>query len=124
MAYDNKEAHRRRVQSGYRNRVQRRRDEVVAQFWHDQGGRCYLCEEPIAQEAAVLDHDHRCCPLDSFCAYCVRGLCHVACNLAIGKVRDDPDRMERIARNLRTVLADVDVRLTSKPVQAALEATA
>ena len=121
MSYRGQEAHRRRVVNGYRNPVQRARDAVVARLWAEQNGLCYLCEEPMALAAASLDHDHRCCPLDSFCAYCVRGLCHVACNHAIGKARDDPDRLECIARNLRSVIADVDARMTSKPEQVVLD---
>lgn len=26
-----------------------------------QGGRCYLCGDPLAYDEVVIDHDHRCC---------------------------------------------------------------
>ncbi|SRR6266705_621339 len=73
-----------------------------------QGGNCYLCEEPLDPEAprgVHVDHDHECCQGSRSCGKCIRGAaCHY-CNAGIGHFRDNPDRMERAARNLRAANA-------------------
>lgn len=109
-----------RQRTGYRNAKDRQRAQLVAELWQAQGGRCYLCSEPVVQDEAVLEHDHRCCPPAYFCQYCIRGVGHPACNQVIGYGRDNPDRLEVIARNLRAKLAEMDERLASKPQQAKL----
>src|SRR6266536_2101312 len=40
---------------GGRSPLQRRRDEAVARLWHEQDGRCYLCERPVPLEGVQLD---------------------------------------------------------------------
>lgn len=97
-----------------------RKREIVARLWSEQGGLCYLCEEPVLLEDAMLEHDHRCCPLGKFCRLCTRGASHQECNKVAGHGGDDPDRLERIARNLRVKLAEIGERLASKPEQVLL----
>jgi hypothetical protein len=106
---------------GYREPRTHERDRVIAVHWHSQGGCCYLCGEPLLLEEAILEHDHRCCPNGKWCSYCVRGAAHPSCNAAIGMVLDDPGRLETIARNLRTKLAEMDDRLAAKPQQLTLD---
>ena len=86
-------------------------------MWDAQGGQCYLCGDQLSREATVVDHDHDCCPPKKSCAFCRRGLaCHL-CNTSIGLQHDDPDRLVRIAANLRAALATVAQRQTVRPVQ-------
>lgn len=106
---------------GYREPAIHERDRVIAAYWHSQGKCCYLCEEPLLLEEAILEHDHRCCPNAKWCSYCVRGAAHPNCNAAIGLAGDDPDRLEALARNLRTKLAEIDDRLAAKPQQFTLD---
>jgi hypothetical protein len=108
---------KRRQRPGGKTPRERKRDEIIAILWTEQGGLCYLCEEAVTLEDAVLEHDHRCCPLGQFCSFCIRGAAHGECNKAIGHAADDPDRLERIARNLRAKLAEVDDQLKGKPEQ-------
>lgn len=55
---------------------------------HD--GLCHVC---LAAPAVVIDHDHACCPRESSCGECVRGvLCH-PCNKGLGFFRDDLRRL-------------------------------
>lgn len=88
----------------------------------EQQGLCYLCRDPLPDDPHFLaiDHDHRCCPAKKSCAYCRRGLtCH-SCNLVIGHVRDNPERLRRIAGNLEVALTAAAQRIASKPSQASL----
>ena len=95
-----------------------------AAAWQSQGGLCYLCEEPLAEDRSqvAVDHDHSCCPDRRSCAACRRGLACHRCNVMLGRVSDDPDLLEKIAANLRPVLATTRDRIASKPIQLELEA--
>jgi hypothetical protein len=107
--------------NGQKAAAQVRRDAIVAELWHAQGERCYLCEEPLALEVAVLEHDHRCCPKLSYCPYCIRGAACTQCNTAIGLLHENPEMLERVARNLRVKLAEMTVRVAAKPAQGTLD---
>jgi hypothetical protein len=60
-----------------------------------QGGRCAICGGVNANGADLaIDHDHRCCPRkDGCCGECIRGLLCNSCNLGIGQLGDDQDRI-------------------------------
>lgn len=96
-----------------------RRDALL----REQDGCCYLCGEGIALTAAVVDHDHRCCPEGRSCTTCRRGVACHRCNKVIGMAVDSPDLLRYIADNLELALADASDRLAAKPTQAALELT-
>lgn len=68
-----------------------------------QGGACAGCGRvpgPRAKRLAV-DHDHTCCSGTTSCGRCVRGLlCH-RCNDVLAHMRDDPEKLIRLARYLR-----------------------
>lgn len=79
-----------------------------------QGGRCAICRAPEGcdgRKSLSIDHDHSCCPPRTSCENCRRGLiCH-GCNLALGSMADDPDRLVAAATYLRewrpAVLPDI-----------------
>jgi hypothetical protein len=77
-----------------------------AAIWTSQGGRCYLCRDPLPEDRrhVHIDHDHRCCPPGRSCSRCRRGLACGACNHLVGHGKDDPARIRRIARNLGRAL--------------------
>ncbi len=113
----------RRQQPGGKTPRERLRDEIVGQLWHEQEGCCYLCNEYVPLECAVLEHDHRCCPKqNTFCRFCVRGVSHQECNKVVGHAADDPERLELIAFNLQAKLAEIDERMAGKPSQVDLGA--
>ncbi len=76
-------------------------EEILAK----QNGVCRLCHQEEtrvdnrygAQARLAVDHDHSCCPGETSCGNCVRGLlCH-SCNTGIGKLGDDPARLRAAA---------------------------
>lgn len=84
--------------------------ERRAQMVADQGGLCYLCDEPLPTDTRKIhtDHDRSCCPgKKKSCGSCVRGIACEGCNTGIGSLGDDPDRMRRVADNLEKANAKV-----------------
>lgn len=72
-----------------------------------QGGVCAVCgtSEP-GPTYWHTDHDHSCCPGGKpTCGGCVRGILCGACNLGLGKFRDNPALLEAAATYLRNVRA-------------------
>ena len=83
------------------------KSELRQELWSIQEGKCYLCEQPIADKTGTIDHDHRCCRPGRSCENCRRGLACQACNVLIGRANDDPAQLRRIADNLEKALARV-----------------
>lgn len=97
--------------------------EIFAAMWDSQGGRCCYCERPLPENSKLvhIDHDHSCtCGSKKSCRHCQRGLSCQGCNSAVGTCGDDPDRLERIAANLRRLKAEAAERISGKPLQAEL----
>jgi hypothetical protein len=91
-------------------------DTLYAELWESQGGKCYLCGDPLRKDlpkAIHLDHDHSCCPLGKSCERCRRGLACKNCNLMVGFAKDDPDRLRRMAIALENANALVVQRMQS-----------
>jgi hypothetical protein len=85
--------------SKYRSRFNLSIDEVERIFATAR----YACEacgtrkdELALGIRLVLDHDHSCCPTEFTCGKCIRGVLCTSCNMALGAVRDDPDRLTAI----------------------------
>jgi len=71
---------------------------TLVDYWamaEKQGGHhCAICKvDPDPGRYLCVDHDHACCPGKKSCGKCLRGLLCTACNLAIGYLRDDPERL-------------------------------
>lgn len=66
-----------------------------------QGGSCAICRGPQTPgRAFAVDHDHACCSGERSCGKCVRGLLCQGCNLALGGMQDDPERLRAAAEYL------------------------
>jgi hypothetical protein len=64
------------------------------------------CEVCGSYDRLVVDHDNKCCPMgrsrnSKSCGDCVRGILCNDCNLAIGYMKDDMDRMIKAVEYLR-----------------------
>ena len=94
--------------------------EDFGAMWRAQGGRCYLCEEPLVYALTVADHDHSCCGAGWSCRVCRRGLACHRCNRIIGQLRDDPELLLRIAVNLENALVVTQARIAAKPARQSL----
>lgn len=89
-------------------------DVLFSSLWDAQDGKCYLCGGQLDQEspkAIHLDHDHACCPLGRTCERCRRGLACSDCNNVLGRVRDDPARLRRMADALEIASEAVALRM-------------
>ena len=81
-----------------------------------QEGRCYLCNCVLdieTENMTHIDHDHNCCPPESSCTICRRGLACRGCNRAIGFADEDPVRLRRMADALEAAQRRVDQRRTA-----------
>ena len=74
-----------------------------------QGGVCTICLKPETRVASngkvnnmTVDHDHTCCNGPFSCGKCIRKLlCH-ACNVSVGLLNENPDRMRRMAEYIES----------------------
>ena len=67
--------------------------ERYDQMLEDQDNRCAICKRTETAKAWAIDHDHSCCPGQSSCGECVRGLLCSNCNTAIGLLGDSVDSL-------------------------------
>lgn len=59
-------------------------------LWYAQGGCCAICGVPESSSVKLhIDHDHSCCPGNTSCGTCVRGLLCFNCNSGIGQFKED-----------------------------------
>jgi len=71
-----------------------------------QGGGCAICGTvvPGGKGQFHIDHDHACCPKARSCGKCIRGLLCGNCNVGIGMLGDNADRLGKAF----SYLADYD----------------
>lgn len=67
-----------------------------------QGGVCAICARPPVTKRLAVDHDHACCPGNTSCGECVRGLICGPDNSYLAHIRDSVNR----AMNLLAYLQD------------------
>ncbi len=83
----------------------------------EQGGACKVCRRVpapdrngIAGTGLCIDHDHTCCPSQRttgggggrICGRCIRGLLCQQCNVALGMVGDDVERLHQLVAYLES----------------------
>ena len=69
-----------------------------------QGNRCAICgtHQDNLKKRLNLDHDHNCCPSESSCGNCIRGLLCSICNSAIGLLKDSEEIIEMALNYIKT----------------------
>ena len=71
-----------------------------------QGGGCAVCGQSprgtgLNQKRLHVDHDHSCCSgKKKTCGRCLRGLLCSNCNIAMGLLNDDPEKLRALASYL------------------------
>ena len=63
-------------------------------------------------EQKNVDHDHDCCPGQSSCGKCIRGLLCLTCNRALGLLKDDPMRVRAAADYLENTKVNLNAYVT------------
>lgn len=64
---------------------------------------CAICEKPEpTRRQLCVDHDHTCCPGETSCGKCVRGLICSRCNRGIGLLSDSIKTLLSAIKYLRT----------------------
>lgn len=102
-----KQTHRKQYKNSARNATLKKKYGIglkeYQEIWERQGGVCAICASPDPKVTwtsnLYVDHCHT--------TKVVRGLlCH-PCNVALGKMDDDPDRMRRAAEYLEASHQDI-----------------
>lgn len=67
-----------------------------------QGGMCAICKKHQSELKMALgvDHNHSCCPGSRSCGKCVRGLLCQNCNVALGFMGDNLERIDSMRQYL------------------------
>lgn len=96
--------------------------EQYKRLFNLQNGVCAICrKENTAKRALGVDHDHTCCPGDSSCGKCVRGLLCSPCNSGLGLFKDDPYAVGRASVYLDggAALTDLAPRVRRRQIKEA-----
>lgn len=80
----------------------------IAQLAH-QDYKCALCDEQLAEEEAVLDHDHK--------SGLVRKVLHRGCNSLLGKIENSLPRSRVDIRRLKGIAHNLIGYLTKQHTQ-------
>lgn len=69
--------------------------KVYSRLYEEQNGKCAIC--PVTEKengrSLAVDHDHRCCPSQSYCENCARALLCDAHNKMLGFAHDNPEEL-------------------------------
>jgi hypothetical protein len=63
----------------------------------EQNHKCFVCGGESSDRKLAVDHDHECCPGVKKCGDCIRALLCFSCNIILGHVKDDPERLRLLA---------------------------
>lgn len=63
-----------------------------------QKGLCGSCDEPMTVATCHIDHDHSCCGKGRSCSKCRRALLCRACNVSLGILHEDPQKIAKLAQ--------------------------
>ena len=93
---------------GYLKYTYRMTEDDWETLFVSQGRRCLVCltETTRGDSSWHTHHDHRCCPGNRSCGRCVIGILCGPCNVGMGSLGDDPERLERAAALMRRVRHD------------------
>lgn len=70
-----------------------------------QDGKCLICELN-GDRVLYVDHDHSCCPGDTSCGKCIRGLLCQGCNHGLGNFQDNTTYLANAIKYLERHMND------------------
>jgi hypothetical protein len=74
--------------------------------WIGQKGECGSCFQKLTVEGTHIDHDHACCGKGKSCTKCRRSLLCRACNVSLGILHEDADKIDKLAKYARRIQGD------------------
>lgn len=95
---------RERQRNNDRMRLYHLSPERFKQHLVNQHLACALCKRPFSDERTpYVDHDHSCCPGQSSCGRCIRGILCNDCNVLLGRIDNlwTLDTLEHLADYVR-----------------------
>jgi hypothetical protein len=102
-----------RAEAHWEQSLQRKFNITPAQYWllfEQQDGRCRICRRSIEEIGSErfkhlsVDHDRNCCPGDTSCGQCIRGLLCAKCNGSLGWYEQFPAEIAAYLLGARIVL--------------------
>jgi len=96
-----------RYKSHLKTRYSLTLDELVTMY-EAQGGGCAICNKALSNPTdeqgdrwqSNIDHDHNCCPSNTTCGKCTRGLLCRDCNLMLGHSKDNLTTLKKAVEYL------------------------
>ena len=81
---------RAKIKMKYKLTLEQYEEMLVAQDY-----KCAIChiDQSEFKHPLCVDHDRTCCPTDITCGKCIRGLLCSQCNIGIGGLKDDEQRI-------------------------------
>lgn len=88
-----REKHAKRIAEYKRKMQYNVSPEQYQRLYTQQKGRCAICgtHQLELKMKLSVDHDHSCCPKNTACGQCVRGLLCTKCNMGLGGFNDSLD---------------------------------
>jgi hypothetical protein len=73
------------------------------EMYEAQNGKCKICDgiETSHRSRLSIDHDHSCCPGETSCGQCIRGLLCFNCNTALGNAKDNIENLQKMIDYLK-----------------------
>lgn len=65
----------------------------IAEYLSEADFKCGICQKPIEERSAHVDHDHSCCSGSKTCGGCVRGVLCMHCNKGLGFFKDNSQNL-------------------------------
>ena len=70
-----------------------------------QNYECPICHSKLEKYRGAIDHDHTCCPGNTSCGMCIRGVICRPCNTGLGMFRDNPELLRSAALYIESYLS-------------------
>lgn len=91
----NARAHRKVYPETYRGYEYKKKYKITLEIYDkklaEQNGVCVICGGVNSDRSLQVDHNHDCCPGESTCGNCLRGLLCGLCNTGLGAFKNDPN---------------------------------